>query len=137
MKMAWAVLAIVGLLIAVGVSFAASRLASPNIGLSSEPITAGLKLAPAKTTAARPAKTKPKPKRKRKRPAKSAPTATTPQVVTPPAPAQAPAPAPVQPQPVAPSQPPATTPAAPRKGDDHGGRSPGSDDSSGGHGSDD
>lgn len=44
----WSALALAGVLIAVGVSYAASRLASPRVGLSSEPITAGAKLAPAR-----------------------------------------------------------------------------------------
>ena len=47
----WSTLALVGVLIAVGVSYAASRLASPHVGLSSEPITAGAKLAPASADA--------------------------------------------------------------------------------------
>lgn len=47
----WATLAVIGLLIAVGVSYAASRLASPDVGLSSEPITAGSKLAPPRSDA--------------------------------------------------------------------------------------
>jgi len=116
MKMAWAALAIAGLLIAVGVSFAASRLASPNIGLSSEPITAGSKLAPARTSADKPA-ARPKKRPKKKKPT---PTVTTPAV------------------------PPATPPVAPPPvSDDHGGdddssgHGSGGSDDSGGHGSDD
>jgi hypothetical protein len=43
----WVGLALLGLLIAAGVSIAASRLASQQIGLASEPISAGDTLAPA------------------------------------------------------------------------------------------
>ena len=78
MKMAWAALAIAGVLIAVGVSYAASRLASPDVGLSSEPITAGSKLAPARTVEARPPAAKEKPKKKKPRKRPSRPTTTTP-----------------------------------------------------------
>jgi hypothetical protein len=42
----WVTLAIVGLLIAAAVAVAASRLASRQIGLASEPISAGRELAP-------------------------------------------------------------------------------------------
>jgi hypothetical protein len=42
----WVVLALLGLLIAAGVSIAASSLASQQIGLASEPISAGDALAP-------------------------------------------------------------------------------------------
>jgi hypothetical protein len=40
-------LALLGLVVAAGVSLAASRLSSQHIGLSSEPLTAGERLAPA------------------------------------------------------------------------------------------
>jgi hypothetical protein len=43
----WVGLALLGILIAAGVSVAASRLASQQIGLASEPISAGDALAPA------------------------------------------------------------------------------------------
>ena len=42
----WVALAIAGLLVAVAVAYAASRLASPHVGLSGEPISAGGHLAP-------------------------------------------------------------------------------------------
>jgi hypothetical protein len=42
----WALLALVGLVIACGAAYAASRLATQPIGLASEPITAGRDLAP-------------------------------------------------------------------------------------------
>lgn len=44
----WAGLALLGILIAAAVSVAASRLASQQIGLASEPISAGDALAPAR-----------------------------------------------------------------------------------------
>ena len=43
---AWIALALAGLLVAVAVAYAASRLASPHVGLSGEPISAGRRLAP-------------------------------------------------------------------------------------------
>jgi hypothetical protein len=43
----WVALALLGLVVAAGVSLAASRLSSQHIGLSSEPLTAGEQLAPA------------------------------------------------------------------------------------------
>jgi hypothetical protein len=42
----WVALALVGLLVAIAVAFAGSRLVSRQIGLSSEPIGAGDQLAP-------------------------------------------------------------------------------------------
>lgn len=45
----WVGLALVGLLVAAGVAIAASNLASRQIGLASEPISAGDALAPAPT----------------------------------------------------------------------------------------
>jgi len=50
----WAALAILGLLIAAGVSVAASSLASQQIGLASEPLNAGDALAPPPRTQATP-----------------------------------------------------------------------------------
>lgn len=52
----WLGLALLGILIAAGVSIAASRLASQQIGLASEPISAGDALAPARRALAKPAK---------------------------------------------------------------------------------
>ena len=46
----WIALALVGLVVAVAVSYAASRLASTKVGLTSEPLSAGLRLAPTVTT---------------------------------------------------------------------------------------
>ena len=42
----WIALALAGLLVAVGVAYAASRLASTKVALTSEPVSAGAKLAP-------------------------------------------------------------------------------------------
>jgi hypothetical protein len=112
----WLLLAIVGLVIAVGVAYAASRLASPNVGLSSEPLTAGARLAP---------RSRPAPKarsahhgRKRGRPA------ATPSAGGPPAPPvtnppPAPAPTPTVPAPGAAPHP--HDDSAGGGGDDHGG----------------
>lgn len=75
----WFGLALLGILIAAGVAFAASRLASQQIGLASEPISAGDALAPRAKAPGRPGK----------RPRHSAP-ATTPSVTTPPATTTAP-----------------------------------------------
>jgi hypothetical protein len=72
----WVGLALLGLLIAAGVSIAASRLASQQIGLASEPISAGDALAPATQRAA-----------KHRHPGGEA---TTPTVTTPPATTTAP-----------------------------------------------
>jgi hypothetical protein len=46
----WLGLALIGLLVAAAVAIAAGRLASQQIGLASEPITAGDRLAPAVTS---------------------------------------------------------------------------------------
>jgi hypothetical protein len=111
----WIALAIVGLVLAAGISLAASRLSSQHIGLSSEPLDAGQQLVP-KATSSRPATTQ----HHRRRHHKSS-TTTTPTQITP-APVQ---PAPVQPAPMQPAQ---TTPRHQR--DD----STGADDSQGGSG---
>jgi hypothetical protein len=52
--LAWAALALAGLLIAAGAAYAASKIATQPIGLSSEPISAGRGLAPKATRTARP-----------------------------------------------------------------------------------
>jgi hypothetical protein len=126
---AWVALAIVGLVLAAGVSLAASHLSSQHIGLSSEPLDAGQQLVP-KTTPSRPAA---KQHHRRKHPGSSTPTQITPAPVLP-APVQ-PTPTPVQP---APAQPAPQTQTQPHQRDDSGG----ADDShsstgSGSHGGDD
>jgi hypothetical protein len=92
----WLGLALVGILIAAGVSIAASSLASQQIGLASQPISAGDALAPA-------AREKPK-QRRPKQHGTNRHTSTTSQ--PPPAP-------PSQPEPPAYSESPSTTPTVP------------------------
>ena len=53
----WVALAILGLAVAAAVSLAASQLSSQRIGLASEPLTAGNRLAPRTSTATTPAST--------------------------------------------------------------------------------
>ena len=50
----WILLAVTGLVVAVAVSVAASKLSEPQVGLTSEPVTAGERLAP-RTRATTPA----------------------------------------------------------------------------------
>lgn len=114
----WTALAVAGLVIAVGVSYAAGQLAKPSVGLTNEPVSAGARLTPAATPAGK-AKPAAKPKRQRPRP-QPQPTVAAPPPVTPTAPAPAPAPEPSAP--VAPTG----TQTAPHHHDD----SSGSDDSS-------
>jgi len=45
-KASWVALALLGIVVAVAISIAASRLSSQRIGLSSEPLSAGRQLAP-------------------------------------------------------------------------------------------
>jgi hypothetical protein len=128
---AWVALAIAGLVLAAGVSLAASHLSSQHIGLSSEPLDAGQQLVP-KTTPSRPA-AKQHHRRKHQSSTTSTPTQITPAPVLP-APVQ-PTPTPVQP---APAQPAPQTQTQPHQRDDSGG----ADDShsstgSGSHGGDD
>jgi len=75
----WTALALAGLLIAAGAAYAASKIATQPIGLSSEPISAGRALAPKATRPARPkprrtATPRPKPKPTPTRTATAAPT---------------------------------------------------------------
>jgi hypothetical protein len=53
----WVALAILGLAVAAAVSLAASRISSQRIGLASEPLTAGNRLAPRTTTPTTPSST--------------------------------------------------------------------------------
>lgn len=57
----WALAAIFGLTLAAGISWATSTLTSQHIGLASEPVTAGRRLAPAEATRTAPAATTPHP----------------------------------------------------------------------------
>jgi hypothetical protein len=69
----WVVLALVGLLIAGGVAVAASRLASEQIGIASESVSAGDQLAPVVRQAANQTNAKPQ----QQPPAEPEPTTTT------------------------------------------------------------
>jgi hypothetical protein len=91
----WLGLALLGILIAAGVSIAASSLASQQIGLASQPISAGDALAPA-------AREKPKHHPTRHHNSNRHATAT----------ARAPTAPPSQPEPPAYSEPPSTNPSA-------------------------
>src|SRR4051812_36435980 len=74
MKIAlWILGALAGVMLAAGVTYAASSLSTQRIGLSPEPVNAGRELAP-RATATRPPTATPKPKPKKKRRPK--PTAT-------------------------------------------------------------
>jgi hypothetical protein len=77
----WPLLALLGLLVAAAIAFLATRAVSTNIGISSEPATAGRSLSPA---IRRPSGHKPRPT------TNSTPTSTT--TVTVPVPTPAPAP---------------------------------------------
>lgn len=63
----WLALAIAGLLVAVGVTTAATSLTSQRVGLSAEPLDAGDNLAPRPARSADPTAT-PKPKPRKKKP---------------------------------------------------------------------
>jgi septal ring-binding cell division protein DamX len=104
MKIAlWILGALAGVVLAAGVTYAASSLSTQRIGLSSEPVNAGRELAPRPTATRTPTPT-PKPKKKKRR----------------------------RPKPTATPRPTATAvPTAVPTVDDHGGSS-GSDDSGGG-----
>jgi hypothetical protein len=116
----WIGLALLGLLIAAAVALAASRLTSQQIGLASESITAGDKLAPAVRSANKRAEAK-----KHGQPA--APPATTTSPANPPATIP----------PTSSTEPPPATipPQSSESGDDHGGHEGGG--GSGGGGPDD
>ena len=110
----WIALALLGLAIATAVGFAASNLASQQIGIASESITAGERLAPAVRSASQQAAS---PQGHGQR---TTTTTTTPQTTTPSPPPETTA--------TAPTTTPATAPGhSGEPGDDHGG----------GHGADD
>jgi hypothetical protein len=67
----WLALAAAGLLVAVAVAYAAGRLASPKVGLTSEPVSAGAKLAPPEARKPSPAHSR---KRRRSSPGSGRPT---------------------------------------------------------------
>src|SRR4051812_9732230 len=64
----WSLAAVAGVVLVAGVTYAASGLSTQAIGLSSEPLTAGDKLAPAATATPTPAATPRKAKRRKPRP---------------------------------------------------------------------
>ena len=70
MKIAlWILGALAGVVLAAGVTYAASSLSTQRIGLSSEPVNAGRELAPRATATRTPTSTPtPKPKKKKRRP---------------------------------------------------------------------
>ncbi|HEY8808466.1 MAG TPA: hypothetical protein VIM28_00470, partial [Solirubrobacterales bacterium] len=96
----WVALALLGLLIAAGVSIAASSLVSQQIGLASEPISAGDALAPKASSRAN----------RHQSPRRKASPAKTP---TEPAPAETTAPPPASTEPQSPAAPPSTVPVVP------------------------
>jgi hypothetical protein len=111
----WVALALLGLVVAAGISLAASRLSSQHIGLSAEPIGAGQSLSPKDDGAVHK-----QPSRSHRHKSKhGGTTQTTPTQTQIAPPVQ---PAPVQPAPVQPA------PVTPQRGDDSGG------DDSGGRG---
>lgn len=116
----WIGLALLGLLIAAGVSIAASRLAGQQIGLSSQPMTAGDALAPPGDR--RPSRARP-PRGRESQPAEPVPTE-----AAPPSEATEPAPEAIEPVPTEAAQPPG---GPPRSGGEGGGDS-GHDGSRGG-----
>lgn len=76
----WIALALIGLVLAAGVSIAASKLTRQHIGISSEPLSAGRDLAPATTAA--PAQ-RPAPRHHHKHHTTTAPVAPAPTAVNP------------------------------------------------------
>jgi hypothetical protein len=117
----WIALALIGLVLAAGVSIAASKLTRQHIGIASEPLSAGRELAPATTTtpAQRPAARHRHHHRKH-----HTSTTTTPPPVNP-------TPTPVTPPPVTPAPTPAPSPPATQTPPQHRDDSSGKDDSGG------
>ena len=114
----WAALAVAGLLIAAGAAYAASRIATQPIGLSSEPISAGRQLAPRADAAPRPARKRTPPAKRKRRPRRT-PAATATRVPT-----------------AAPTTVPTAAPTAAPTVDDHGGSRGSSGKGNGGGGDD-
>src|SRR6476661_10390321 len=104
----WTLGALAGVVLAAGVTYAASSLSTQRIGISSEPVSAGQELAP-KATASRTPTPTPKPKTRKKR----------------------------TPTPTATPQPTAIPTRAPTVDDNGGGSDRHGSGGSGGHGSDD
>jgi len=79
----WCLAAIAGVVLVAGVTYAASGLSTQEIGLSSEPLSAGEELAPKATATASPTATPRKAaERRRKARRRATPTPTPPPVVT-------------------------------------------------------
>lgn len=94
----WIALALIGLVLAAGVSIAASKLTRQHIGISSEPLSAGQELAPASTTT--PVRRMPaRQHRHRQHSGTTTPAPITPAPTPGPLPPVTPAPAPTPPQP--------------------------------------
>jgi hypothetical protein len=110
MKLSWALFALLGLVLAAGVSIAASRLSSERIGLSSEPITAGKRLVPSQP----PVRHRRHRRHRRKR---TPPPATT--APAPPPPRTVPSRPPAPQVPATPAPPPRKTTTPAPRGDDH------------------
>ncbi len=103
----WLALALLGLVLAAGISLAASRLSSQHIGLSSEPLTAGEGLVPSAADLKQRPAPRPKHHRRSKHGSGSQASPAQPSVPVQPAPAE---PLPVQPAPAQPAPPaPGTT----------------------------
>jgi hypothetical protein len=89
----WILLALLGLLVAAGISLAASNLVSQRIGLAAEPLSAGKALAPpVSRDHAKRHNESDKPATKRQNPTSTAPSTTVPATTTAPAPAPSTAP---------------------------------------------
>lgn len=70
--LAWVAFAVMGLVIAVGVSYAASQLSKPKVGLTSEPVSGVAELAPKSASSKRTRQ----PSRRDRAPERPAPTTT-------------------------------------------------------------
>lgn len=77
--LAWVTLAVMGLVIAVGVSYAASQLSKPKVGLTSEPVSGVTELAPKSASSKRTRQ----PSRRDRAPERPAPTTTSTTTTTP------------------------------------------------------
>ncbi len=126
----WIGLALLGMLIAAAISIAASRVASQQIGLASEPITAGDALAPGAQEQEAPTRPRPRhrvpPKHAKQPMQQTQPREPTPLPVVPPAT-----------EPAQPVVPPASEPAPSTHADNSGGSKEGDGEHGGGNGADD
>ena len=127
--MRWLGLALIGILVAAAVAFAASRLASQQIGLASEPVSAGDALAPAEAQERSTAGKAGRGKRGQAKPPSGSRTETAP-------PAEAIEPAPEYTEP-APTEPAPTPSGGGHSGSGHSGSEHGGSDHTGGESADD